>query len=57
MRGTLLAPDRFAEEGLGGRNVALGAQPEVDRPAGPINGTKQVTPLAPNLDVCLVDSP
>jgi hypothetical protein len=39
MRGTLMAPDRFAEERLSGRSVALGAQPEVDRPAGPINGT------------------
>jgi hypothetical protein len=54
-RAALLAFDRFAEERLGGRDIALGAQPEVDRPARPINGTIQVAPLASNLDVCLVD--
>jgi energy-coupling factor transporter ATP-binding protein EcfA2 len=53
----LLAFDRFAEERLGGRDIALGAQPEVDRPARPVNGTIQVAPLASDLDVCLVDPP
>jgi hypothetical protein len=28
---TLLAPDRFAEEGLGGSDVTSGTQPEVNR--------------------------
>ena len=57
LRGTLLAPDRFAEERLGSRDVTFGAQPEVNRPACPIDGTVQVTPLASDFDVCLVDSP
>ena len=33
LRRALLAFDRFAKERLGGRDIALGAQPEVDRPA------------------------
>jgi len=33
LRGALLAFDRFADERLGGRDVAFSAQPEVDRPA------------------------
>src|SRR6266851_4269383 len=57
LRGALLASDRFAKERLGGRDIALGAQPEVDRPARPIDGTVEVDPLASDLDVCLVDSP
>jgi hypothetical protein len=31
--------DRLTKERLGGLDIALGAQPEVDRPARPINGT------------------
>jgi hypothetical protein len=57
LRGTLLAPDRFAEERLDGRDVAPGTQSEVDRPSRPINGTIRVATLATDLDVCLVDSP
>src|SRR6266481_798880 len=57
LRGALLASDRFAKERLGGRDIALGAQPEVDRPARPIDGTVEVEPLVSDLDVCLVDSP
>jgi hypothetical protein len=57
LQGTLLAPDRFAKERLGGRNIAFDAQPEVDRPAGPVNGTVQVAPFASDLDVGLVNSP
>src|SRR5207245_9304422 len=56
-RAALLAFDRFTKERLGGRDIALGAQPEVDRPTRPINGTIQVAPLASDLDVCLVDPP
>src|SRR5260370_19404267 len=57
LRGALLAFERFAKEHLGRRDVALGAQPEVDRPARPVNGTVEVAPLASDLDVCLVDAP
>jgi len=46
LRGAALAFDRFAKERLGGRDIAPDAQPEVDRPARPINGTIEVTPLA-----------
>jgi hypothetical protein len=53
----LLAFDRFTKECLGGGDIALGAQPEIDRPARPINGTIQVAPLALDLDVGLVDPP
>jgi hypothetical protein len=52
-----LAFDGLTKKGLGGRDIALGAQPEVDRPASPINGTIQVAPLASDLDVGLVDPP
>jgi hypothetical protein len=31
--------DRFTKECFGGRDIALGAQPKVDRPARPIDGT------------------
>jgi len=54
-REALLAFDRLTKERLGGRDIAPGAQPEVDRPARPINGTIQLAPLASDLDVCLVD--
>ena len=54
LRAALLALDRFTKERLGGRDIALGAQPEVYRPARPINGTIQVAPLASDLDVSLV---
>jgi hypothetical protein len=40
-----LALDRFTKERLGGRDVAPGTQPEVDRPARPINGTNKVMGL------------
>jgi hypothetical protein len=54
LRAAQLALDRFTKERLGGRDIAAGTQPEVDRPARPINGTIQVAPLASDLDVCLV---
>src|SRR5258708_6491324 len=57
LRGALLAFERFAKEPLGSRDIALGAQPEADRPARPVNGTVEIAPLASDLDVCLVDSP
>ena len=56
-RAALVAFDSLTKESLGGRHIAPGAQPEVDRPARPINGTIQVAPLASDLDVCLVDPP
>src|SRR6185437_10181197 len=56
-RGTLLALHRIAEEGFGSDHVTPGAQPEVDRATRPINGTIQITPLASDLDVCLVNTP
>src|SRR5258708_2819339 len=57
LRGALLAFERFAKERLGGRDIPLAAQPEVDRPARPAIGTVEVAPLTSDLDVCLVDSP
>jgi hypothetical protein len=36
---TLLTLDRFAEEGLGGSDIAPGAQPEVDCLTRPVHGT------------------
>jgi hypothetical protein len=56
-RGALLAFDGFTKKRLGGRDIALGTQPEVNRPACPINATIQVAPLASDLDVCLVPLP
>src|SRR5882724_11400284 len=56
-RAALLAFDRFTKERLGGHHIAPGAQPEIDRPARPINSTIQVAPLASDLDVGLVDPP
>ena len=54
---TLLAFNRFAKERLGSRDIASGAQPEVDRPTRPVNRTIEVTPLAADLDVRLIDAP
>src|ERR1700738_101536 len=38
-RGALLAFDGFTKKRLGGRDIALGTQPEVDRPSPPLHGT------------------
>jgi hypothetical protein len=57
LRAALLAFDRFTNECFGGRDIALGAQPKVDRPTCPIDGTIQIAPFASDLDVCLVDPP
>src|SRR5215218_6464210 len=46
---------RLAEEALGGLQVALGREEEVDRRAVLVDGPVQVAPLAPDLDVCFVD--
>jgi hypothetical protein len=56
-RGAALALDRLAEERLGSANITMGAQPEVDRPRRPVNGAVEVTPLASDFDVGLVDPP
>jgi hypothetical protein len=37
--------------------IMPGAQPEVDSPARPVNGSVEVAPLAPDFDVGLVDPP
>jgi hypothetical protein len=57
LRAALSAFDRFTKECFGGRDIALGAQPEVDRPTCPIDGAIQVAPFASDLDVCRVDPP
>jgi len=57
LRATPLAFDRFTKECFGGGDIAPGTQPEVDRPTCPVDGAIQVTPLASDLDVCLVDPP
>jgi len=57
LRAALLAFDGLTKERLGGCDIALGAQSEVDRPARPVNGTVQVAPLASDLDVGLVNPP
>src|ERR1700720_1889794 len=57
LRAALLAFDRFTKERLGGRDIALGAQPEVDRPTCPIDGAIQVAPFASDLVVCAIDRP
>jgi hypothetical protein len=36
LRRTQLAPDRFAEKGLGGSDITPGAQPEVDGLTRPV---------------------
>ena len=56
-RGAPLALYRFAEERLGSGDIASGAQPEIDRVSGSINHSGEITPLASNFDVCLVNSP
>jgi hypothetical protein len=56
-RAALLAFDCFIKVRLGSHDIAPGAQPEIDRPARPVNGTIQVAPLASDLDICLVDPP
>ena len=45
----------LAEEALGGIEVALRREQEVDRRAVLVDGPVQIPPLAPDLDVCLVD--
>src|ERR1700730_10904835 len=57
LRAALLALDRFTKERLSGRDVAPGTQPEVARPARPINGSISLAPLASDLDLCLVAPP
>ena len=58
LRGALLLGlHRFAEERFGGGYVTPGAQPEVDCPTRPIDGTIEIAPLVSDLDVCLVDTP
>src|SRR6478752_1875681 len=54
---TSLALHRFAKKRFSGCYLASGAQPEVDGPTRPINSTIEVAPLAPDLDVCLVNTP
>ena len=46
---------RLAEEALGGLQVALRGEQEVDRVSVLVDGPVQVAPLAADLDVCLVD--
>src|SRR4051812_4353746 len=46
-----------AEEALGRLLVPLGAEPEVDRLAGAVDGTVEITPLAADPDIGLVDVP
>jgi hypothetical protein len=53
----VLAFDRLPKKRLGGRDIALGAQPEVNRPPRPIHGTIEIAPFASNFDVCLVHPP
>src|SRR5271166_6795037 len=57
LRGALLGLHRFAEERFGGGYVTPGAQPEVDCLSRPVNGTIEITPLASDLDVRLVNTP
>src|ERR1700722_6412120 len=53
----VLAFDRLPKKRLGGRDIALGAQPEVNRPPRPIHGTIEIAPFSSNFDVCLVPPP
>jgi hypothetical protein len=53
----VLAFDRLPKKRLGGRAIALGAQPEVNRPPRPIYGTIEIAPFASNFGVCLVHPP
>jgi hypothetical protein len=54
--GVVLA-ERLAEEALGGRLVALGAEQEVDDLAGAVDSPVQVAPLTADPDEGLVDVP
>src|SRR4051812_229656 len=47
---------RLAEEALGGLQVALRREQEVDRGAVLVDGAVQIAPLAADLDVCLIDA-
>jgi hypothetical protein len=51
-----LTLDRLREEGLRCGNIALGAEPEVDRLSRSINGTAEIDPFATDLHIRLVDS-
>src|SRR5687768_4498167 len=46
---------RLAEEALGGLQVALGREEEVDRRAVLVDGPVQIAPLAADLDVRFID--
>jgi hypothetical protein len=48
----VLAFDRLPKKRLGGRDIALGAQPEVNRPPRPIHGTIEIAPFPCN-DRCV----
>ncbi len=52
-----LTLDRFREEGLGCSDIALGAEPEVDRFTRSINCTVKIEPFATDFHIRLVDSP
>jgi hypothetical protein len=52
-----LTLDGLGEEGFSRCNSTPGAEPEVNRLAGPINRTVEVGPLAPDLHVLLIDPP
>ena len=49
------SPERLAEEALGGLEVALRREQEVDGRAVLVDGPVQIPPLAPDLDVRFVD--
>jgi hypothetical protein len=46
-----------AEEGLGGLHVAVLAQHGVDQVSVPVDGAIQIGPLAPGLEIGLVNIP
>ena len=46
---------RLAEEALGGLQIALRREEEINRGAVLVDGPVQIPPLAANLDVCLID--
>jgi hypothetical protein len=47
---------RLAEEALGGVQIALGDEQDVDWRAVLVDGPVEIPPLAADLDVCLVDA-
>ena len=47
---------RLAEEALGGLQVALGREEEINRVSVLVDGPVQIAPLTPDFDVCLVDA-